>query len=104
MFSRFGRALKAKDIGSADEMGDLIKHSYSPQPTIVHIGGPEPVVNWRGLMQEQRYLPDHLSGISECGAFGFTRGADGRCQLRTKTFSSDTEWLGPDSVPDSATM
>ena len=104
MFSRFGRALKKKDVGSAVAMGELIRHSYSPSPTIVHLGGPEAVVDWRGLMKDHPYLADQLSGISQCGAFGFTRGADGRCELRTKTNSSDDVWLGPEKGPESSTM
>ena len=94
MFSCFRRPLSIQDVGDVETMGQLIHKSYTPAPTIVHIGGPEAVANWSGLMKTGTYLHPGFRGIRSPAAFAFTRNADGDCEVLTKNHSSDADWLG----------
>jgi len=94
MFSCFRRPLSIQDVGDVVTMGELINKSYTPAPAIVHIGGPEAVANWSGLMKEGSFLHPGFRGIRSSAAFAFTRNAVGECEVLTKTHSSDADWLG----------
>jgi hypothetical protein len=84
-------ALKKHDFGSRERLASELALTYTPAPTVVQLGGDEPVVGWSQYVQPM-LLPLH--GVRQPHVFAFVRKEDGEVGLLTKRWSRESSWLG----------
>jgi len=91
LFSKWCTGLRWKDVGSREKLAGVLLESYSRRTTVVQLGAANPVADWSGFIEP--FLRS-IEGHTGPHVFGFTRGAGGIAQMRTKFWARSAEWVG----------